>query len=463
MKCKCMALFSFAGMRPLNKKLILVIASMGIFVEALDIAIVNLALPEIQKGLGLSSNESYQLQSLYVLTYGGLLILGGKLSDFLGRKRVFLAGAVLFLLTSLGAGLSHHFAPLIFFRVVQGMSAALLMPSAFSIVTFYFSEPFERSRAVGVFSSFAAIGSASGLSVGGIITTVMGWSWVFLINVPVLAVIIVIALLVLEDDAPVQGRFPDIWGAIALVVTMLCLTWCTELLAAPAAHVWELVVLLSVMVTAAAYLYRRLLTQAAPLLDIKLLFLHSVKKGNTLFVLLGGLFTGYLFMMSYLMQQYFQFSAAAAGLIMMPFNILSVLVARFVLPVIAKRFTSTEIATAGAIAMCAGTLLLVGAVHFHSLALLMLGGACVAGIGMTLCFTGYSVLAMQQVPEQHLGVGGSLNTTAYLVGGGIGLPFIAANMTSAGVFSARSLWILFALAVVSLLLLRKDATQRHDS
>lgn len=442
-------------MTRLNKKLILVIASMGIFVEALDIAIVNLALPEIQKGLHLSGNESYKLQGLYVLTYGGFLVMGGKLSDFLGRKRIFLAGAVLFLLTSLGAGLSHHFETLLFFRIVQGISAALLMPASFSVVTYYFSEPFERSRAVGIFSSFAAIGSASGLSVGGIITTVMGWSWVFLINVPVLVIIIVVALVVLENDAPVQGRFPDVPGAVALMIAMCCLTWSTELLSAPMDHVPEIVLVLSVMVVATVYLYRRLLQQPVPLLDLRLLSLHSIKKGNALFVLLGGLFTGYLFIMSYLMQQYFQFSAAAAGLIMMPFNILSVLVARFVLPVLAKRITSTQIATAGAVSMCAGALFLVGAVHFHNLFLLMMGGACIAGIGMTLCFTGYSVIAMEEVPEQHLGVGGSLNTTAYLVGGGIGLPFISAGMTSTGVFSTHSLWLLLGLGAGSLLLLRK--------
>src|SRR5262249_21679924 len=137
-----------------EKTIILTTASISVFFEALDIAIINLAMPLIQQQFDLTQSSVQWLQTLYVLVYGGFLILGGKLSDVYGRKGVFLAGSVLFLITSLGAALSPSFIWLAVFRAVQGLAAALVMPSAMAIVTNTFTEPHERSKAVGIFSSF---------------------------------------------------------------------------------------------------------------------------------------------------------------------------------------------------------------------------------------------------------------------------------------------------------------------
>lgn len=427
---------------------------MGIFVEALDIAIVNLALPQIEKDLGLSNDSGYKLQSLYVLIYGCFLILGGKLSDYIGKKQIFMGGALIFLVTSLGAGLSHTYYPLLFFRAFQGLGAALLMPSAFAIVSYYFPEPQERSKAIGIFGSFAATGSAGGLSVGGIIANYWGWSWVFLINVPVLLVILVLAYIYLERDVKSDSQVPDIPGAIALVVAMLCLSWITELLSKEGG--WQSIgVAFIVMVVAGWYLVRRLKTQAHPLLDLEVLSLSSLRTGNALFLLLGAIFTGYLFIMSFVIQQHFHFSAAASGMIMMPFSILSMLLGRFGLPFLSARISSRQIALAGACAMLTGAMALVVAVQCHNLVCLLIGGTCIAGIGMTLCFTGYSVIAMEQVPEAQLGVGASLINTAYFVGGGIGLPLISVFMDS-----SKPLLLLGAMALGSILILRAKQSRK---
>lgn len=447
-------------MKKVNRSVILVIASMGIFVEALDIAIVNLAIPEIEKDLGLSSDSSYKLQSLYILTYGCFLILGGKLSDFFGRKKVFLWGTGIFLVTSLGAGLSHTFYSLLTFRTLQGLGAALLMPAAFSIVNYYFTEPHERSRAIAVFSSFAAIGSASGLSVGGIITSYLGWSWVFLINVPILVVVIAVVYFIMEKDTSINTGFPDIPSGIAIILAMFCLTWSTELLSEAAEHYLSILFCLGATVLLTRFVYGRLKTQEAPLLDIDVLLLPSLKKGNLLFLLLGALFTGYLFMMSFLVQKTFGFSAAKSGFIMMPFNLLSVIIARFVLPVVVKRISPAQIATAGNLAMLAGAICLAIAVPYHSLFFLLAGGTFIAGIGMTLCFTGYSVLSMDKVPTEHLGVAGSLTTAAYLVGGGMGLPLFTAFMDNIiGVTNSKPIFILLAIALLCLFVLNRKKRQ----
>jgi len=430
-------------MRSLNKNLVLAIASMGIFVEALDIAIVNLALPKIETDLGLTNDSGYKIQSIYILIYGSFLILGGKLSDYLGRKTIFMTGCAIFLLTSLGAGLTHTLNYLILFRALQGLGAALLMPSAFSIVNYYFTEPHERGKAMGIFGSFAATGSAGGVSVGGIIANYWGWSWVFLINVPILLVILVIAYIYLEKDAKTDSRLPDLPAAIALVLGMLCLSKITE--------GSYLLISIVVLLAASYFLYHRLTTQAYPLLDIQVLLLGSLRKGTLLFFLLGALFTGYLFLMSFLVQQNFGFTAAASGFLMMPFNIISIVLGRFGLPALSKKWPARKIAMGGAIAMLAGATSLVTAVQVHSLAFLLAGGACIAGIGMTLCYTGYTVIAMEHVPAEHLGIAASLINTAYFVGGGIGLPLISIFMSpTAKELDTRPLWLLCIVAVLSI-------------
>jgi len=430
-------------MRSLNKNLVLAIASMGIFVEALDIAIVNLALPKIEADLGLTNDSGYKIQSIYILIYGSFLILGGKLSDYLGRKTIFMAGCSIFLLTSLGAGLTHTLNYLILFRALQGLGAALLMPAAFSIVNYYFTAPHERGKAMGIFGSFAATGAAGGVSVGGIIANYWGWPWVFLINVPILLVILVIAYIYLEKDVKTAAKLPDLPAAISLVLGMLCLSKITE--------GSYLIVSILVLLVSSWFLYYRLKTQPDPLLDIRVLILSSLRKGTLLFFLLGALFTGYLFLMSFLVQQNFHFTAAQSGFLMMPFNIISMLLGRFGLPVLSARFTAKKIAIGGAVAMLLGALSLVLAVQIHSLIFLLVGGACIAGIGMTLCYTGYTVIAMEHVPAAHLGIAASLINTAYFVGGGIGLPLISMFMSHGSAeMDSRPLWLLFIVALFSI-------------
>jgi len=147
-----------------RKNLILIIASTGVFFEALDIAIVNLAMPLIQQDFQLANDEIQWMQTLYILLYGGFLIVGGRLADTIGRRKTFVIGNVIFLATSLGAAVSFRYDMLVAFRAVQGIGAALMMPSALSIITNTFDNGTERAKAIGIFGAFAAIGSGSGMS-----------------------------------------------------------------------------------------------------------------------------------------------------------------------------------------------------------------------------------------------------------------------------------------------------------
>lgn len=441
-----------------RKNLILILASVGTFVEALDIAIINLTIPAIQEQFGIGSDSVQWLQTLYVLFFGGFLIIGGKLSDQVGRKKIFLWGAALFMLTSLGAGLSTDFIMLAVFRALQGLGAALIMPAALSLVTNTFRETQERNRALGVFSSFAAIGSGSGLSIGGIISTYLSWHWVFLINVPILLVTLVLAVFYLPvDEKPAVRAKTDTVSGILLVLGLLSLTYGTHELMHIAQQPLLLGGSLLLAVALLVIVFIRLRSVAEPLIDLQLFRNTALVVSNLAFFTLGAFFIGFLFLISLMLQKDMGHTAAAAGLMLVPFSILSALVAKFVLPQISKLLNPVRMGILGWSCMFLGAVSLFVSVYTgHPVWLVLLGAACISGIGMTFCFTSLSVLGIRGVDPACYGIASSLTSTSYFLGAGIGLSFmtlLSQLFPSEWVVGGLSIGILVVYALLAIGLL----------
>src|SRR5216684_9338663 len=234
MKEKTMKASSVAGKRPeeMGKRVapwqwvVAVLVSMAVFLDTVDVSIVNVALPTIKRDLQLTTTDLQWVPGVYVLTYAGFMLLGGRAADLLGRRRIFVLGATLFGLASLAGGLANSGWLLILARGVQGIGAALTMPAATSILTTTFPEGPERNKALGIFSATAGAGFTCGLVFGGVLTTFTSWHWVFFVNVPFALLIVLLARVVVsEGRSRAAARSYDLAGAVTVTGGLLLLVY----------------------------------------------------------------------------------------------------------------------------------------------------------------------------------------------------------------------------------------------
>ncbi|HYG01403.1 MAG TPA: MFS transporter [Chryseosolibacter sp.] len=444
-----------------RNNIILLVCCSGIFFEALDIAIVNLAMPIIQQDFQLPADAIQWMQVVYVLCYGGFLVLGGKLADLLGRKKVFIAGSLIFMITSLGAGLSPGYSFLLLNRALQGIGAALVLPSAFSIITNTFHDEHERNKAIGIFGSFAAIGSGSGLSLGGIVATYFGWQWIFFINVPVIFISLIFAFVyIAPDHQHTLRRRPDALSSFLLTSALFGLNYLVHGLGAIRKDWLELVMLLAAVVILIVLFFKRNSSRKEPLIDFAVLNQPTATTGYGGIAMMGAVFTSYLFLISLILQKSMQFTAAHAGFILLPFSIFSAIVSKYIVPAMLRVISIGRVGVLGMVFMLTGTLTLAICIanDYHTIPLLISIG-CVNGAGIAICFMAYNITILHAIPKEQHGLASSLMNASFFFAGGLGLSTISLFLDDADetYFIPVMVMSSFALLGIAWLLIRQTA------
>ncbi|MFC3984567.1 MFS transporter [Streptosporangium jomthongense] len=419
--------------------LILTAVAAAQFMAALDISIVNVALPAIRADLGFGAARLQWVVHAYTLAFGGLLLLGGRMSDLYGRRGLLCAGLGLFGLSSLAGGLAQSADLLVAARAVQGLAAAALVPAALATLTTTFPEGPGRTRALGVWSAVNAAGGATGVLAGGLLTDHVGWRWVMLVNVPV--VVAALALTVASvpaDRRRAQGERPDLLGAFlgTCGVTLLVLG-----VVRASEEGWTSAVTLGTLAAAVALLAVFVLVETArsrgprtPMIRLGLLRNRSIAGANLFIFLAGaGMFAAFYFVSLY-MQGVLRMSATATGLAFLPFTFGTV-VGTVIATGVSARHAPRALLIPG------GVLAAIGFGWFSlidpsgNFAVDVLGPSLVTSVGLGMCFAPLAAAGTAGVAPHEAGMASGLLNSSRQLGGSVGLAAlttVAAGRTGTG-------------------------------
>ena len=411
-----------------RKWLTLAAVAFGLFMIMLDNTIVNVALPSIERDLDISISELEWVVNGYALTFAVLMLTGGKLADFLGRRRIFIAGLAIFTLSSLACGLATSAHMLIGARVVQGSGSALMNPATLSIITATFP-PRQRGAAIGIWAGVSAMALAIGPLVGGVLTEQIGWSWIFFINVPVGIIGIAVARLVIAEsrDMSHEQRL-DLPGLLASAIALFALTY--GLIEANN-YGWTSARILSLFAVAVVFFVCFVvleLRQRVPMLDLSLFRNSTFAGANATMMLVALAMFGVFFFVSLYLQNILRYSATEAGATFLPMTMLIILIAP-----VAGRFAdkvgSRWLMGAG-MTLVGGSLLLFSRLDASSDFWNILPGLLTGGVGMALAMTPTTTAAMGSVPVDKAGVGSAVLNSMRQVGGSLGIAVMGAIVAS---------------------------------
>jgi EmrB/QacA subfamily drug resistance transporter len=390
----------------------------------LDATIVNVALPHIQRALGFSGSGLEWVVNAYALTFGGLLLLGGRAGDLLGRRKMFIAGLLLFSAASLVGGFATSPAFLLAARAVQGAGGALVAPAALSLITTTFSEGAERTRAFGVYAAMSVAGGAIGLIGGGVLTTYASWRWVLFVNVPIGAAVALAASRVLAETPRRRGRF-DLPGAVTGTAGITALVY--GLISAATSpngvsHWGDAKVIASLAAAAvllAAFVIIETRSRQA-LLPLRLLRDRNRTGAYLSYAGVGIFIFGMFFFLTVYMQTVWGYSAIKTGVAYLPFTAALFIGAGTVTQLV-PRIGARPLLIAGS-SLSTGGLYWLSRISEHATyANAVLGPTMIIGAGAALMFVTLSLVALNRVPEADSGVASSLLNTGQQLGGSIGL------------------------------------------
>ncbi|MEV6999777.1 MFS transporter [Streptomyces sp. NPDC093982] len=400
------------------------------FMVILDAQIVVLALPSIASDLGFSASGAQWVMSAYLLSFGGLLLLGGRTADLLGRRRVFVTGTLLFGLSSLLCGFAWAAGVLVAARAVQGVSAAVMAPSALSILLNTFDEGPERNKALAIWSGSGGFGATAALLVGGPLTDGLGWQWVFFLNVPVALLLLALSpVLLRESRTETRARSYDPVGAFTITAALVACVY--AVVEAPGAG-WLSARTLGLLAGAVllALLFVRIEARSvAPLVPLRLMRSRSLIGGNLVVILLGACAFG----MSYTLSQYGQavlgYSPLVFGLanVVMPAG---AVVGSYAGQALVTRVGARPVAMGGLALVGAGSLLLAGVPVDGGFVRDLLPGLILFGPGLGACAVAGAIAALTGVGERESGVASGINTAAFQIGGAFGVAVVTSVAVS---------------------------------
>ena len=454
-----------------NPWVVLVLICFAQFMVVLDATVVNVALPSIQKDLGMSEANLQWVVNAYTLVFGGFLLLGGRVGDLLGRKRFFLAGLVVFTIASLLDGLAQNEGSLIGARALQGLGAAFISPAALAIISTTFKEGSDRAKALGVWAAIAIGGSAVGLVLGGALTQAFSWPWIFFINVPVGIVVFLLSLRLIPEsrDEAAQRSF-DVAGAVAVTGGLMALVYA---IVQAQQKGWGSAQTIGTFAVAAILLVGFVfieLRATAPLVRLSIFRTRSLSAANVvMFLVASGLFAMFFFNSLYI-QRVLGYGPLKAGVSFLPFTA-GIMVSAGLASQYAPRVGVRIISAVGMVVAAGGLLLLARIPVDGSYLTDVLPAMLLTALGMGGVFVALTLIATTGLNDEDQGLASGLFNTSQQVGGALGLAILSTiaasvsgnNPTSPELvhgfhyaFAGSALFVLGGLAALLLMLRQRD-------
>jgi EmrB/QacA subfamily drug resistance transporter len=395
------------------------------FMVVLDIAIVNVALPSIKTALDFSETNLSWVINAYTLTFGGLLLLGGRAADLLGRRRIFIAGLALFSIASAACGFANSEALLIAARAVQGVGAAMVSPAALAILVTTFEEGAERNKALGIWGAIAGTGGAAGVLLGGVLVQYLSWSWIFFINVPVgLAVIIAAPRYLRESKIETESRSFDLGGAITATAGMSLLVYA---LVSTVDHSWGSPRTIGLFIAAFALLAAFIAIErrnSAPLMPLGIFKNRSLSAANAVALMLGASIFSMFFLLTLYMQQVLGYDPLKTGVAYLLVSGMIIVSAG------ASQALVTKIGVRIVLATGMG-LTSLGLIYFSQISVGgsylvdLTPGFILTGIGLGFAFVPVSIAALVGVKQDEAGIASGILNTSQQIGGALGTAILS--------------------------------------
>ena len=431
---------------PVRAAVLLAVVSGAIFFDALDLSITQIALPSIQASLRVTPSVLPWIAGAYVVTYGGFLLLGGRLCDMFGARRVFLAGLGVFGAASVVCGFAGGATVLVVARAVQGVGAAFTVPAAVAILTAAFVDDRARARAFGIFAAAAASGFSAGLVLGGLITSGLSWQWIFLAKAPAVALLLLAGLRAVPPAARERRGGYDLAGAFTVTAGAVLLAYgvtrAGDLNTSASGVVGPL---LGAVVLFAAFVVVEQRARA-PLLPMRLLRLRTLAATDAAaLTVLAGLF-GVVFVITVYLQDALRRSPWFTALTLLPGAVLSGLTSRYLAPRLINRFGLRGVYAGGLLTVAAGNAVLLALDGPTSVWVVITATVVSFGPGMGLAYPAATLGGVHEVDGRDRGSAAGLNNAALQIGGAIGLAVVATavnigldgrTMAAAGAHSAR--------------------------